>query len=71
MSKRQNGKLRVTALLVEAGLADSNGTARRLIQQGGVKIGEEKVTDISAELEIPEGCIVQAGKRAFARIVSA
>jgi len=70
MAQRKNGKLGVMALLVAAGLAESNGAARRLIQQGAVKIGETKITDITAELAIPEGSIIQAGKRAFARIVS-
>ena len=71
MAQRKNGKLGVMALLVAAGLAESNGAARRLIQQGAVKIGETKITDIAAELSIPEGSVIQAGKRAFARIVSA
>ncbi|MDD5679379.1 MAG: tyrosine--tRNA ligase [Kiritimatiellae bacterium] len=71
MAQRKDGKLGVMALLVAAGLAESNGAARRLIQQGAVKVGETKITDITAELAIPEGSVVQAGKRAFARIVSA
>ncbi|MCG2660284.1 MAG: tyrosine--tRNA ligase, partial [Kiritimatiellae bacterium] len=71
MTQRKNGKLGVMALLVAAGLAESNGAARRLIQQGAVKIGETKITDITMELAIPEGSVIQAGKRAFARIVSA
>ena len=71
MTQRKNGKLGVIALLVAAGLAESNGAARRLIQQGAVKIGKTKITDIATELVIPEGCVIQAGKRAFARIVSA
>ena len=71
MTQRKNGKLGVIALLVTAGLAESNGAARRLIQQGAVKIGETKITDIATELDIPEGCVIQAGKRGFARIVSA
>ena len=70
MTQRKDGKLGIMALLVAAGLAESNGAARRLIQQGAVKIGETKITDITAELAIPEGSIIQAGKRAFARIVS-
>ena len=70
MARRKDGKLGVMALLVAAGLAESNGAARRLVQQGAVKIGETKITAITAELAIPEGSVVQAGKRAFARIVS-
>jgi len=71
MARRKDGKLGIMALLVAAGLAESNGAARRLVQQGAVKIGETKITDIAAELAIPEGTVIQAGKRAFARIVSA
>ncbi len=67
-SRRPNGKLRIVALLVMAGLAESNGAARRLIQQGAVKVDDAKITDVQAELEIPEGCVIQAGKRGFARI---
>ncbi len=69
--RRPGGKLRAVQLLVEAGLAESNGAARRLIQQGAVKIGDARVTDIAADLAVPDGCVVQAGKRGFARIVSA
>lgn len=70
MSRRNNGKLLIVPLLVTAGLATSKGASRRLIQQGAVKVNSEKVEDINAELVVPENCIIQAGKRAFARIVS-
>jgi len=68
--QRKNGKLWIVSLLVTAGLADSNGAARRLIQQGGVKVGDQKISDVTAELEIPDGTVVQAGKRGFAKIMS-
>ncbi|MBI2441038.1 MAG: tyrosine--tRNA ligase [Lentisphaerae bacterium] len=71
MTQRKNGKLGIVALLVAAGLAESNSAARRLVQQGAVRVGADAVTDITAELVIPEGCLIQAGKRAFARINSA
>ena len=35
-------------LLVACGLAASKGEARRLVQQGGVSVNDEKVPDISA-----------------------
>ena len=70
MSERKNGKLWIASLLVTAGLAKSRGAARRLIQQGAVRIGEKKISDAQAELEIPDGSIIQVGKRGFARIVS-
>lgn len=71
MAQRKNGKLWIVALLVSAGLAKSNGAARRLIEQGAVKVGDEKISDLQAEREIPDGCVIQAGKRRFARILSA
>jgi tyrosyl-tRNA synthetase len=70
-AQRKDGKLWIVSLLVTAGLAESNGAARRLIQQGAVKVNDVKISDVQAELEIPEGCVIQAGKRGFARIVSA
>lgn len=70
IAQRKNGKLWIVSLLVSAGLAESNGTARRLIQQGAVKVGDEKISDVQTELDIPDGCVVQAGKRGFVRILS-
>ena len=68
MSERDEGKIGLLTLLVKAGMAASNGEARRLVQQGGVSVADEKVTDPRAMLEIPDGTIVKAGKRRFARI---
>lgn len=69
-TERKNGRIWIVNLLVRAGLAQSNGAARRLISQGAVKIGENKITDASAEIEIPDETVVQAGKRGFAKIIS-
>jgi tyrosyl-tRNA synthetase len=51
--------------LVEAGLARSRGDARRLIEQGGVRVNGEK---IGLDWKLRDGDIVQAGKRNFVRI---
>lgn len=69
-SRRKHGKLWIVSLLVSAGLAESNGAARRLIRQGAVRVDEEPVSDIDAELEIPDGAVLRAGKRGFVRVVS-
>lgn len=59
----------ICRLLTEAGLVSSNGEARRLIQQGAIRLSGEKVTDAEQEIS-PEGEIVlQAGKRRFARVI--
>ncbi len=57
------GKIWVCKLLVLAGLAASNSEARRLIQQGGVTIGPERVklNDDKLDLEVSDGLIVRVG----------
>lgn len=58
----------VVNLLTELGLTASNGEARRLITQGGVKINGEKASD--PQLKIPESgqYLFQVGKRRFKKI---
>ncbi|CAH2032693.1 Tyrosine--tRNA ligase [Trichlorobacter ammonificans] len=55
--------------LTEAGLTKSNGEARRSIDQGGVKLNGEKVSNVNLELNAAGEYIVQIGKRRFVRIV--
>ncbi len=55
-------------LVVKAGFAPSNGEARRLIQQGGVRIDDEQIKDIKAAITPADGMILRVGKRKFARI---
>ncbi|WP_157729415.1 tyrosine--tRNA ligase [Tumebacillus algifaecis] len=62
------GTVWVVKLLVDLGMAPSNGEARRLVQQGGVKINEEKVDAADAQIELADGMVIQAGKRKFAKI---
>jgi len=58
----------ICRLLNEAGLVNSNGEARRLIQQGGVKLNGEKIGDPDLEILVENGMVFQAGKRRFARV---
>lgn len=60
------GEYSVTELLVQAGLASSNSEARRLFQQGGVKLNQQKVS--SETLSVKSGDLLQVGKRKFAKI---
>ncbi len=55
----------VPGSLVEAGLARSRGDARRLIEQGGVRVNSEK---IGLDWKLRDGDVVQVGKRNFVRI---
>jgi tyrosyl-tRNA synthetase len=55
-------------LLVRCKLAGSNSEARRLVEQGAVRIDDQKVTDPKAQVVIRPGQIIKSGKRGFARI---
>ena len=65
------GRVGLLKLLTLARLAASNGEARRLVQQGGVRIDDEKVADPRAVVVVKDGMILRAGKRGFARITCA
>ena len=66
----RDGKVWLPRLLTETGLAASSGEARRLIEQGGVRIDDRVVSDPAAEFEPAAlaGVVVQVGKRRFLRI---
>ena len=57
----------ISRLLVDAGLAASRSEANRLIQQGGVTIDGEKVTDMN--LETPKGVTIKVGKRRYLKTI--
>ena len=63
----------VLELLVKCGLVPSKGEGRRLVQQGGVVAGSEKVSSIdrtfTADEFAGEGLILQKGKKTFHRVV--
>ena len=61
-------KISLVDLLVESKLETSKGNARRIIEQGGVKIDDEKITEIDFLLETKKGMIIQVGKRRFIEI---
>ena len=66
------GSIGALTLLVKCGLAASNGEARRLIQQGGVTLNDEKMTDPAAQFAkerfAGEGIILRKGKKVFHRV---
>lgn len=55
-------------LLVACQLVDTGGEAKRMIQQGGVKINEQKLSDPNQLITPSEGMIIQVGKRKFAKV---
>lgn len=69
-----DGKMDIMAVLVKAGLCESRSDARRAVQQGGVSVDGDKVTDISTSYTLSdfsgEGKVVKRGKKKFAKVVS-
>ena len=68
-----DGKIDILGVLVKAGLTASRSEARRAVEQGGVTVADEKVTDIKT-LYAPEqfagdGLIVRRGKKNFKRVI--
>ena len=67
-----DGKLDILSLLVKSGLCASKSEARRNVQQGGVTVEDQKVTDIAASYDadtLREGIILRRGKKNFNKVV--
>ncbi len=58
----------IVKLLTASGLVPSSSQGRRLIQQGGIRIDGEQVTNVSLELERGKEYILQVGRRRFLRV---
>lgn len=61
-------KMAIIDMLVKLELLSSKSEARRMIQNGGVRINGEKITDIHADAVIKENMIIQVGKRKFLKL---
>ncbi len=68
-----DGKIGILDLMLKAGLIPSKGEGRRLVQQGGVSVNDEKVTDIAKEFSAEElsgeQFILKKGKKVFHKII--
>lgn len=65
----KNGKINILDLMEEAKLAKSRGEAKRLVEQGGVKIDDKVIEHWDGEIEFKGGEVIQVGKRRFLKIV--
>ncbi|HVI69631.1 MAG TPA: tyrosine--tRNA ligase [Magnetospirillaceae bacterium] len=63
----KNDESDMTTVLVQSGLVGSNSEARRLIEQGGVRLNQARATDPKATLK--KGDVLQVGKRKFVKVV--
>ena len=70
----KEGKIDILGLLVSASLSKSRGEARRNVEQGGVTVNGDKITDIHTAYTLEEikakDFILKRGKKNFCRIVA-
>ena len=68
-----DGDMDILALLVKTELAPSRSDARRAVEQGGVSVADEKVTDIrtayNADSFGADGLVVKRGKKKFVKVI--
>ena len=68
-----DGDMDILALLVKTELAPSRSDARRAVEQGGVSVADEKVTDIKTDYNADffgsDGLVVKRGKKKFVKVV--
>lgn len=64
-----DGGMGILNLLVKTKLAPSTSEARRNVQQGGVSVNDEKITDPKALIKISDEIIIKKGKKTFHKVV--
>ena len=73
-SELNDGAMDIMTVLVRSSLCASKSEARRNIQQGGVTVNDEKITDISKSFgadELKKGIIVRRGKKNYSKVILA
>jgi tyrosyl-tRNA synthetase len=63
------GPENIVDLIARAGLAPTKSEARRLIQQGGVKLDDATISDVNANIQVSAPAILKVGKRRFLRLL--
>jgi tyrosyl-tRNA synthetase len=67
--KLKKNKIKLVDLMLEAKLVKSKSEAKRLISQGGVKLDQEKVSEIDHIINIEDSAVLQVGKRRFVKLI--
>ncbi len=69
----RDGQIDILGVLVATGLCASRGDARRNVQQGGVSLDGEKVTDIASSYPadfFQDGKVLKKGKKSFVKVLA-
>ncbi len=67
---KPDGRIWIVDLLQASGLVASRAEARRLVQQGGVRVNDQRVDSPDADLVFAPPMLVQVGKRSFVELVA-
>lgn len=68
-----DGSIDIISVLMASGLVPSRSEGRRAVEQGGVSVDGEKVTDIKTSFEkdsFKDGVVVRRGKKNFRKVTS-
>lgn len=63
-----NSEYQILDLLVESKLCSSKSEARRLVEQGGVSIDSNKISDVNQVINISNGVVIKKGKKTFLKV---
>ena len=68
----EDGTIDILGILVKGGFEKSRNNARTSVQQGGVTVNDEKVTDLKQKYtkeELKDGILVRRGKKTFKKVL--
>jgi tyrosyl-tRNA synthetase len=68
-SELENGSMGILNILVKTGLAPSISEGRRLVQQGGISVNDNKITDAKASIALDGETIIKKGKKVFHKVI--
>jgi tyrosyl-tRNA synthetase len=66
------GRINIASLIVKCGLCESKGEAKRLIQQGGISVNDQTVSDLGkmySSQELKDGLKIRKGKKVFHKAI--
>jgi len=70
-SELEDGTIWICKLATLTGLTESNGEARRLIKNSGIKLDRKTVQDMNLQVDVSEAKVLQRGKDKFVKVMIA
>jgi len=64
-----SGTVDIVNMLVELGVLPSKSEVKRLIEQGGLKLNEEKIKSFKEKVQVKSGDVLRVGKKQFYKLI--